>query len=361
MHTTEARPIEAAGPPAGRGRAIAAAGAALAGAIRARILAAPVPGAQEAAWVEALWQVQCDHLPEVCALIEGLAAGYGVSTRQLFTRHVGYALEDRRLAAPAGPDPDGCSAFALRGAGGVLVAKNRDNPPAFQPLQTLILQRDPAAAAAAGATLAIGTFGSAPAASSGMNAAGLCLVDTAVRTTDLGPGVLRYYLMEALLGRCADVPAALAMIRAMPHLGGGNLVLGDAAGRIAAVEIGHSRVVVADDAGRGFIARTNHFLDPALARGLINPPGSEPRRDSESRLAFLQARLAPGVAGFTEDDCAALLSSRGGGGFAPLCRSTETVLTLSGAVFDARRRRLVQSRGRPSLGDWRLTELRDAA
>ncbi|MCL4188376.1 MAG: hypothetical protein KJZ85_12280 [Rhodobacteraceae bacterium] len=359
MQTTEARPIDVEGLPAARGRAIAAAGAAQAAAIRARILSAPPPGAEEAAWVEALWQVQRDHLPEVCALIEGLAAGYGVTTRQLFTRHVAYALEDRRLAAPDGPDPDGCSAFAVRGAGGVLVAKNRDNPPAFEPLQTLIRQRG--TAAAGGATLAIGTFGSAPAASSGINAAGLCMVDTAVRTTDLGLGVLRYYLMEALLIRCADVPAALAMIRTMPHLGGGNLVLGDGAGQIAAVEIGQSRVAVSDDAGRGWVARTNHFLDPALARGLVNPPGSEPRRDSESRLAFLEARLSQGVAGFTEDDCAALLSSRGGGGFAPLCRSTETVLTLSGAVFDARRRRLVQSRGRPSLGDWRLTELRDAA
>jgi len=359
MKTTAARPIDVAGLPAGRGRAIAAAGAAQAAAIRARILSAPAPDAEEAAWVETLWQAQRDHLPEVCALVEGLAAGFGVSTRQLFTRHVGYALEDRRLAAPAGPDPDGCSAFAVRGAGGVLVAKNRDNPPEFEPLQTLIRQRG--TGQGGGDVLSIGSFGSVPAASSGINAAGLCMVDAAVRTTDLGTGVLRYYLMEALLLRCADVPAALAMIRALPHVGGGNLVLGDAAGRIAAVEIGHGRIAVEEDGGRGWVARTNHFLDPGLAGRLANPPGSAQRRDSESRLAFLEARLSPGVPGWTEDDCAAALSSRGEGGFAPLCRSTPTVLTLSGAIFDPGRRRLVQSRGRPSLGDWRLTGLRDAA
>ena len=45
--------------------------------------------------------------------------------------------------------------------------------------------------------------------------------------------------MTRLLRRCASVGEALAEIAALPHAGGGTMVLADAAGSHAAVELGH--------------------------------------------------------------------------------------------------------------------------
>jgi predicted choloylglycine hydrolase len=288
----------------------------------------------------------------MCDLMDGLAEGYGVATRALFSRHVGYALEDRRRAVGTG-DGEECSAFAIRTDKGVLVAKNRDNPPEFKPLQTLILQSDPAWGGRR--TLSIGTFGSSPAASSGMNSDGLAMADTSVRTLDVGIGVLRYYLMDAILHRCGTVAEAVALVRSMPHLGGGNLVLGDAGGNIAFIQLGHAKVVVTENPASGWVACTNHFLDPELAARLVEKPGSPRRENSESRRSYVVSRLEKGISGWTARDCMAVLSSCGEDGYAALCRDQPGVLTLSGAVFDPGRREMLQSRGRPSGGHWRRT------
>ena len=132
------QPIDVAGSPHERGRAIAAVSQAHRPMVIERILAGPKLDDEERDWVEAQWQAQQEHLPEMCALVEGLAAGYGLTSRQLFSVHVSYALEDRKFAAER-PDPEGCTAFAVRTDRGVLLAKNRDNPPAFKPLQALFL------------------------------------------------------------------------------------------------------------------------------------------------------------------------------------------------------------------------------
>jgi isopenicillin-N N-acyltransferase-like protein len=176
-----------------------------------------------------------------------------------------------------------------------------------------------------------------------------------VRTLNVGLGALRYYLMDAILFRCGDVAEALDLIRSMPHIGGGNLVLGDAAGHIAAIQLGHGKVVIHEDPGCGWLARTNHFIDPELAADLVSGPETEARMDSESRVAFIEARLQGGVSGWAEANCRAVLSSQGEDGYAPICRDTPTTLTLSGAVFDASGRTMLQSFGRPSGGQWRRT------
>src|SRR3546814_3909336 len=75
-----------------------------------------------------------------------------------------------------------------------------------------------------------------------MNSGGLALADTAVATTDHGVGWLRYFLMTRLLARHATVAAALEDIRGLAHAGGGSLVLADASGALAAVDLGHSKV-----------------------------------------------------------------------------------------------------------------------
>ena len=354
MNHPEIVPLSVTGSPYERGLATSRAGHSLKAEVRHRIALAESFLAGEEEWLRRQWQCQLTHVPDVCEQIEGLAAGFDVTVEALFGMHIRYAIEDRRTAAAA--EEEGCSAFAVRSAPGrVLVSKNRDNPPYFAPLQLLLRQSDPAWAGRE--TVAVGSFGSAPAASSGMNSDGFCMADTAVRTADLGFGVLRYYLMEALLSRCRTVADAVAFIRSVPHVGGGNLILGDATGAMAAVEIVHSRVHVEEDAGRGWVARTNHHTEPDLARRLMERLGTDRPQNSEGRLAFLQESLAPGVAGWTETDCAALLASHGLRGHPALCRHTPDTITLSGVVFDAAGRSLLQSQGSPCGGDWRRVHL----
>jgi predicted choloylglycine hydrolase len=345
-------PVLLRGDPRARGLGFAALGAPHQAAIRARAEeAANFVRARDAqAWLAAQWQAQRRLLPAMAAFIEALAEGHAMPVETLIAAHLRYAVEDRAAIAGA---HDGCSAFAVaRPDGGVLLAKNRDNPPALRPLASLVHQADPAWGGRE--ILCVGSLGHSPSCSSGINSDGFCMADTAVRTADLGEGALRYYLMEALLMRCADVAQALAMIRALPHLGGGTLVMADAAGALAAVELGHRVTHVEPGARPGWVARTNHFLHPETAAPLREKPGSAPRANSEGRLAVLRGALH---ADLTGAEAASLLSRHAAGGLPALCRHDPATWTNSCAVFDPVARRLLLSPGQPCEGRWREAHL----
>lgn len=340
-----------------RGLAFARAGAAHAGAVRDRAAAALAFAASRDArgWLAALWQAQQRLLPELTAFVEGLAEGHAIATEALFAAHARYAVEDRAATATDG-GADGCSAIAVATAGGAtLLAKNRDNPPAMRPFQSLLRQADPAWRGRE--ILCVGSFGSVPSVSSGINSDGFCMADTAVHTADLGIGALRYYVMEALLIRCASVEEALALLRGLPHLGGGTLEMADAAGAIAAVEISHAGLHVERRDSSGWVARTNHFLDPDLAAALREAPGSAPRANSEGRLAALRSALRAGSAGWQVEDCVALLSRHATTDAPALCRHDAATETASCTVLEPTARRLRVSQGPPCGGVWTFASL----
>jgi hypothetical protein len=334
------------GDPHARGRAFARLGAAQDAAVRRRVDdALQLARARDALpWIAAQWQAQQALLPEVARFVEGLAEGHGLATIDLVAAHLRYAVEDS-----AAPDPEGCSAVAVaRPDGRALLAKNRDNPPMLASLQSLVLQSDPSWGGRR--VLSVGSFGSAPSVSSGINSDGFCMADTAVRTRDIGTGALRYYLMEALLIRCADVPQAVTLLKRLPHLGGGTLAMADAAGRIAIAELGHSAVHVEEAAAPAWLARTNHFRAPALAAQLREASGSPPRRNSEGRLDRLQRNLS---ADYDTNAARALLSGHTTPDHPALCRHGDDAWTLSCAIFDPYARSLRLSLGQPCEAAWR--------
>ena len=104
--------------------------------------------------------------------------------------------------------------------------KNRDYRGEHGALQQVFRHRDPERGARV--LLCVGSLGSPGAFSSGINSDGLAVADTQIGTRDHGIGWLRYFLMTALLRECGCVADALAFIAAVPHAGGGSLVLGDA-------------------------------------------------------------------------------------------------------------------------------------
>jgi hypothetical protein len=292
-------------------------------AIRGRLAEGLAPDARARRFLDAQREATSRLAPEALAEIEGIADGFGLDPEEVFAfLHLGCLADLARTPA----DADGCSAFSSLG----VVAKNRDFRPEHRALQRLFLHRDPAWGG--GAVLCLGSLGAPGAFSSGINSDGLAVADTQIATADHGPGILRYFLMSRLLARCTSVEQALAEIAALPHAGGGALVLGDASGAAAAVELRHRRV----DIRRGaWVAQTNHFT---AAPDPLPPPSH-----STARLAVLEAALAADPA----CDPRALLATQ------PLCRyAPDPSPTLAGAVWNCRDRSAWIADGPPCSTRW---------
>lgn len=296
-------------------------------------------------------------LDEAC----GVAQGWGLSETELLNFLHLPVLLDRAEAAACGPT-DGCSAWVAPDTEDRLwLGKNRDYRGEHAALQRVFLHRDPALPG--GGMLCVGSIGAPGAFSSGINAAGLALVDTQVTTADHGPGVVRYFLMTELLSRCRDVEAALDMIRRVPHAGGGCLLLADAEGRAAAVELGASRVSVERCDPGGHLARTNHHLHDDLAPYLLERPGEPMERSSRGRLATLRSVLARSAPlSIPLVWARAVMGSHdaepGGNGkpvFATgLCRHGQDgdALTISCTLIVPREPALYFCAGQPCTGEW---------
>jgi hypothetical protein len=307
----------------GQARSCPDAAPAVRDAIRSRLAAAP----RNQAFLDAQHAATARLAPEALAEIGGIADGFGLSAEEVFAfLHIG-CLAD--LAA-APDDRDGCTAFARDG----VVAKNRDFRPEHVGLQRLFLHEDPAWDGRR--ILCLGSLGAPGAWSSGMNSDGLALADTQIATADHGPGVLRYFLMNRLLASCATVEAALTEIRALPHAGGGSLVLADRSGDGAAVELRHRRV----DFERGAcVARTNHYT--AMPERLPAPA------HSPGRLETVRAAIAERPA----RDPRSVLALH-----APtaLCRhAPDPSPTLAGAVWNTRDGSALVALGPPCGTPWR--------
>ncbi|GAB4179418.1 MAG: hypothetical protein OHK0024_17780 [Thalassobaculales bacterium] len=284
--------------------------------------------------------------PEGLAEVAGIADGFGIAPRRLFDYlHLGLAAD---LAAAPPPVADGCTALAFaRRGGGAVVAKNRDFRGEHLALQRVFRHRDPAWGGRS--MICVGSLGAPGAYSSGINSDGLALADTQIATDDHGIGLLRYFVMTRLLTGCADVAAAKAMLRSLPHAGGGSLVMADAGGAVAAVEIGHRVLDIERPADRR-VARTNRFVSPALA-GRTLPAGEVDT--SEARLARVRAWLAEGHEG--EAALRALLSGHdSAGGGDGLCRHhlPGGSRTISGVIFDTARPGAMFCPDRPCAGPW---------
>jgi len=289
-----------------------------------------------------------DNAPEILAEIEGLAEGFAVPTMDLFAY-----LHAATLTESFGTGiQDGCSSFACVHADhGALVGKTRDYRMEHGKLQRLFVHEDPSWNG--GRVLTVGSLGSPGVFSSGINAAGLAVVDTQVATSDHGIGWLRYFLMTRLLADCETVAEAVTFIRNIAHAGGGTLILADAGGLIAAAELGHKR----NDIQHGkntWQARTNHFAGKDMTTVSTNTAESSETQNSRARLSRIQSVINGGGCQ-TVEDCKALLSSHDDDGSAALCRHGENggSLTISGAVFTCVPATIHFRFGNPCDGTWR--------
>lgn len=304
--------------------------AAVRAAIRDRLAGAPTGTQAARAFLAAQHAATARLAPEALAELAGIAEGFGLDADEVFVfLHLGCLADLAALPE----DRDGCTAFARDG----VVAKNRDFRPEHAALQRAFVHRDPAWGGRS--VLCLGSLGAPGAWSSGMNSDGLALADTQIPTAEHGPGMLRYFLMNRLLADCATVAQALELIGALPHAGGGSLVLADASGAAAAVELRHGRVEIEQGA---CVVRTNHYTGA--------PDRLAPVGHSAARLATLRDALAE-----TGADPRAILALHAP---EPLCRhEADPSLTLAGAVYDTVHRTASIAFGPPCTAPWRVLAL----
>ncbi|MBI4182903.1 MAG: hypothetical protein HY521_02760 [Proteobacteria bacterium] len=288
---------------------------------------------------------QWDHAaalhPHAIAETRGIADGFHLAAETVFASMHAAAMQEISGSRP----DDGCTAIAAATRDAVLLAKNRDVPIKTLPLQRVFRLSDPAWSC--GPILGVSSLGSSPCASSGINASGFALADTQVATADHGTGLLRYFLMETLLSRCRTVDQGLTMISRTAHLGGGTLVMADAHGSVAAVELGH-RCLGKERKSRAWVARTNHFVTPQLRSANRESRESEGGRNSRQRLTLVRRCLPRILDGFDPRGLAALLAGHGSPGPA-LCRHGEPSgsSTISLAIYNPVERYLLFSDGPP--------------
>lgn len=245
----------------------------------------------------------------------------------------------------------GCS-VAARAGQGPLLAKNRDFLLTHRPLQALIAVQPTRGYP----WLSVGSLGSPGVYSSGMNSAGLAVADTHVRTWDIGPGVPRFSLMQQVLERYADVPGAVAHLCRTPRIGAGTVTLADAEGRVACVELSHTRAAVRLPGRRAWLVVTNHFRHPRLCRLHCGGGGDNgDEATSRARAARLQrARPATSAAAALR-----LLSSHSRSPGC-LCRHIYGLdsgrATLSAVAYEPARRGALVRLGQPCQADtWQAT------
>lgn len=313
--------------------------------------------AEAVAYLAAQRVFHLQHDPEGLAELAGIADGWGIREPDLFCHlHLG-TLRDLKGGARM---TDGCSAWAVAaGPDGPLVVKNRDFSGQHLGIQAIARHEGPDIMT--GAMLCLGSLGSPGAYSSGINARGFALADTQVAVATHRVGWLRYFLMTRLLANCATVAEALAFLRDKPHAGGGTLIMADASGALAAVELSAGAVTVMH--GPTIVWRTNHYVSPELVTDTLLPKNDAIAANSRERFAFLSYILPDGLWG--RGSAAALMGTHGIDTFpsratsAPICQhgNADAAQTISSVVYSCNLLQADICIGKPCTGRWQSVQL----
>ncbi|MEJ1161923.1 C45 family peptidase [Prosthecomicrobium sp. N25] len=345
MNTCKADVIELEGSPAERGAAqVRAAGvdaAEVRAVLDARYSAAATVIESEAAhrYLAGQMAFARRHAAPEMSELDGVAAGLGIAPERLF------ALLHLSILSHAF-ECDGCTAWARpRPEGGAILVKNRDLSGPHRHFQAVFRHRDPTAPG--GVVLNVGTIGAPGVYSSGINGAGLALADTAIPAPRHQIGWLRYLLMTRILFTCRTVSEAIDLIGSLRHAGGGSLILADASGAVASVELLAEGPRI-DRSEPAF--RTNHFLAEPL-RATEARVSAAAFTSTTGRLANLRSRFDSGLGLGTPESIQAAMASHGPAGF---CRHGEGdgAHTVSCALYTTADRRLRVARGNPCIAPW---------
>jgi predicted choloylglycine hydrolase len=261
--------------------------------------------------------------PAMLARMQGIAEGAGLPLRSLCLMNAMEAFIGSVAGRTVVPPLGACSALAVRGArsrtGEPIIAKNFDYFTLVQPFFILRESRPRDGFCSL-------DFALAPQAGTvdGVNEKGLAItINYAFVTDPVTPNPLVTMLIADALASCATVTEAVRRITASPRWGAGMLMLADASGDLASVELSNTRAGVRRPAaGADWLHFTNVCLcpetcavqvaesaiwsdkSPVLLRGgsVLQPHAIRARRMEE--LVQKQSSIGP-------DELAAIMADHG--------------------------------------------------
>jgi isopenicillin-N N-acyltransferase-like protein len=292
--------------------------------------------------------------PSILEMIHGQAEALGLEFDTLLCYDlVSYLRDDLITRQTANSADEGCTTWAAAGSatadGEPLLAKNRDYRPEHLPLQVLFT-----ATPAVGYRYIYGSSAGSPGVfNSGMNERGLAIGDTNVRSTDIGPGLPDYSLMMHILEQHDTVRSALDYLSSVPRMGRNNLILADARGDLAVVELGYHHLAIVK-ARNGIVVNTNHFVSPSLKESFVdcNPP---PVKGNSFHRYELVRRELEAVRGSINVAFAQRLMATHAGPLASICRhpiASSDAVTVSVSIFLPAQRKMLFCQGFPCQGHY---------
>jgi predicted choloylglycine hydrolase len=249
---------------------------------------------------------------------------------------------------------EGCTTWAAAGSATAdsepLLVKNRDYRPEHLPLQILIM-----ASPAVGYRYVYGSSAGGPGVfQSGMNERGLAAADTYVCSTDIGPGLPDYSLMMHILEEHDTVRSALDYLSSVPKMGRNNLILGDAGGGQAVVELGYHHFAVIE-ARNDIVVNTNHFVNPSMEESFVDSSLPSVRGNSFHRYDLVKRELEAAY-GSIDMAFAQRLMATHAGPLASICRHLELdgqSATIATTIYQPARRTLRFCHGYPCESPYR--------
>lgn len=238
--------------------------------------------------------------------LQGIAVGANLPLRRLALCSAMEAVLSDLKKVTATTVAAGCTAVAVTGSrsrnGEPILAHNFDYLPVLQPFY--FIRRSAPAEGLRSVELALMP---APGAVDGVNEAGLSITCNYAYAVDKGPvGPTITMLIGEALARFRTVRETCEFFQTTPRIGGGLLMLGDADGRIAALELSNSCVKVRETAEE-YLAYTNRYchadmpeleLDESATYGIRSPQvlrGRRVHQSADTRAARLERLLHDAV------------------------------------------------------------------
>ncbi|HID63071.1 MAG TPA: hypothetical protein EYP49_10070 [Anaerolineae bacterium] len=296
----------------------------------------------------------------ILEMIRGQAEALGLDFDILLRYDlVSYLRDDLLTRRTAHSANGGCTTWAAAGSATTddepLLVKNRDYRPDHLPLQVLVT-----ATPTVGYRYIYGSSAGSPGVfSSGMNEKGLAIADTHVCSTDIGPGLPDYSLMMHILEEHGTVRSALDYLSSVPRMGRNNLVLADAGGDSAVVELGYHHLAVVG-AQNGIVVSTNHFVSPSLKDSFVDCTLPPVQGNSFQRYDLVRKELEA-ARGSIDVAFAQRLMATHAGPLASLCRHLEfdgQSATVSTAIYRPARRTLRFCHGYPCRSPYHTIDFR---
>jgi hypothetical protein len=282
------------------------------------------------------------YCPHILDEIDGIAAGAEISLHEALLARTCWDL----LAAHGSA---GCTAFVASGAhtvGGSLIGGQNKDVPAVQKTEVLILELHPSGYPA---SINYAYFGMCE--GPGMNDAGLMRFETATHVAESADAVpvhlLKRLLQESM--SIAECEEWLRRLRADRLLGmAGAFTMGDASGRVAALEIvpGDYRVYEPPD---GLLAHANHLLHPDL-QPLDRIRDEDRWVDSLTRQPRMLDLMRAASDGIDAEHAITTMLADGGGAPGSICRRQDHAESIAGIVCVPAEGRMLVTYGLPSDG-----------